>query len=86
MTTNAKDRKRDHDVYRCPNCHKRFRRLMTNVSCCILHAPSDCCHAFEQRVSKKGWPIVEHRPPFDGGSPTTMQMTAGSGPGWRTIA
>lgn len=44
---------------------------MTNVSCCVIHGPGDCCHAFEQRVSKKGWPIIEGRY-FDAGIPTSV--------------
>ena len=68
------------DIYRCPNCKKRYLRLGSKpYSCCVAHGPKDCCHAFEQRVTKKGWAIHETpmvvRPypwPNVGTSSTTM--------------
>lgn len=42
--------------YRCEMCRKWYRPLWSVlVSCCVLHAPGECCHAFEERVHKKGW-------------------------------
>jgi hypothetical protein len=43
--------------YKCPTCKKRYRAFGDrNYSCCVLHQPGECCHAFEQRITKKGYP------------------------------
>jgi hypothetical protein len=42
--------------YRCDNCRKWFERPDgVAYSCCVIHSPRDCCHAFEVEVTKKGW-------------------------------
>ena len=47
--------------YKCGKCGKRYRRLGSQFSCCVIHQPNECCHAFEQRITKKGYPKERNR-------------------------
>lgn len=44
------------EIYKCLRCKKKFQRDLNNqMNCCVIHV-DECCHAFEQEVTKKGWP------------------------------
>lgn len=48
--------------YRCATCRKWYLRPSdSGVSCCVNHH-NECCHAFEIRATKKGWPKETRAP------------------------
>ena len=43
--------------YQCSSCKRFYERVEggPTYSCCVLHSPGSCCHAFEVELHKKGW-------------------------------
>lgn len=47
--------------YWCPNCRAWYQQRSPAISCCVLHAPGDCCHANEDLVESKSFSSLAPR-------------------------
>jgi len=47
----------DGRIYWCPKCRARYR-VVSNLSCLVLHSPGDCCHMGEERVTEPREPLT----------------------------
>lgn len=41
------------NCFLCPVCNKRYVSGSGNISCCVMHAPGDCCHFNDREITEE---------------------------------
>lgn len=47
------------EIFRCPRCEDIYMRGRGDFSCAVAHAPGECCHYTDKKLTIKQWSAIK---------------------------